>query len=105
VMKPVYADPGLAGVEQEQRLKPHVKRHVRAFQHSPDLDVEGLAAGIAFIGADLRRLSPQAPDPRPAFAMRTDGTVRPDLALNILVGSLFALEGGLIEDKHNLLPF
>jgi len=96
VMQAMNADAGFAGVEKEQRLKPHVEWYMRTLQHRPDLYIEGLAAGVALVGADLGRLPTQPSDTLVALAMWTYGPVGPDLALYKSVSCFLTSEGRLV---------
>src|SRR5439155_19228307 len=94
------ADPLFAAGEQVKRLEPYPHRHMALLKNRADLDVEGLAAGVAFVKADPGSLALQPADLSRVHiaAMRAFRTVRPQPRLDKGVGRFFAVKVSVGKD-------
>ncbi len=93
----VAADALLAAAHQVGRLKPQVQLDVAALEHRADRHAALLAAGVALVEARPGRGAAHTLHAIRAAAVRADGAVRPDDALQLRIGGVFVLKEGWLR--------
>ena len=103
----VRANAFLAGRDQEDRLQPQAQRNVARLEDRPDLDRKRLAAVVALVGTDPRRLAGHRPVALDAAAMRAYRTFRPDAGFDEAISGCFVVEmrGGKNGLAHVVSPY
>ncbi len=93
-MQLVRTDALLARAEKEYRLKPDMQLDVACLEDGPDLDGEGLAAGIALVGAYAGTLTLELAAAVNNAAVWANTYVRPNPSLDKCVSRFFVVEMG-----------
>src|SRR4051812_27329646 len=78
---------------------------VARLEDRPDLDREGLTAGVTLVDADTGADAAKGATLVDDGAMRADATMRPNMGFNEGVGCLFVVEALLLERGHFPHPF
>jgi hypothetical protein len=91
-------------LDQKDRLKPFVHRHVAGLEDGPDLDGEGLAARIALVGAYAGAFALQLAYAA-LLASWANRTVGPHAGFDELVCGFFIVKVGRGKYGHGSIPF
>src|SRR6266851_675034 len=106
-MQLIRANTLLARRDAADGLQPEAHGNVARLEDRPDLDRERLAAIVALVRTDPRRLAGHRPVALDAAAMRTDWAFRPDAGFDEAVSGFFVVEmrGGKNGLAHGVSPY